>query len=192
MIDLFLLLFNIAIINNLALTYLVGVDLQVAASQRMNNAWLTGLATIYCLCLCVPGSYLINQLIITPFQLQYIDLLLYVMMILLVILGSKNIVHRLFPLLIERVDSVTPVLLVNSILLAVILLQESQINSFFSSFLFGLATGLGFLFLLLVVTCLRERVDNNNVPEPFRGIPILLISMGMLSMGLMGLAGLYP
>jgi H+/Na+-translocating ferredoxin:NAD+ oxidoreductase subunit A len=188
--DLFLLLFNTAIINNLALTYLVGIDLQVAASQRISTAWLMGLATIYCLSFCLPGAYLINQLIIIPFNLQYIDLLLYVMMILLIVLTSKNIVHRLFPLLIERVDSITPVLLVNSLFIAVILLQESKINSFIDSFLFGFATGLGFLFLLLVVTCLRERVKNENIPEPFRGIPILLIAIGILSMGLMGLAGL--
>jgi len=188
--ELFLLLFNAAIINNLALTYLVGIDLQVAASQRMNTAWLIGLATIYFLCLCLPGTYLINHLIIIPFQLQYLDLLFYVMIILLVLLGTKTIVYKLFPLLIEKIDAVTPVLLINSVLIAVILLQESQINSFIDSFLFGLGTGLGFLFLLLVVTCLRERIDNENVPKPFRGIPILLIAMGILSMGLMGLAGL--
>lgn len=188
--DLFLLVFNAAIINNLALTYLVGVDLQVTASQRMNTAWLMGLATLYSLSLCLPSAYLINQFIIIPFQLQYLDLLLYVLMILVVILGSKTIIHKLFPLLIEKIDTIIPVLLVNSVLLAVILLQESQINSFFDSFLFGSGTGLGFLFLLLVVSCLRERIDNKNIPEPFRGIPILLIAMGMLSMGLMGLAGL--
>ncbi len=188
--ELFLLLFNAAIINNLALTYLVGIDLQVSASQRINTAWLMGLATIYSLCLCLPSTYIINQLIIIPFQLQYLDLLLYVMVILLIVLGTKNIIHKLFPLLIEKIDAVTPVLLIISVLLAVILLQETQINSFIDSFLFGLGTGLGFLFLLLVVTCLRERIDNENAPEPFRGIPILLIAIGMLSMGLMGLAGL--
>ncbi len=188
--DLFLLLFNAAIINNLALTYLVGIDLQVAASHRINTAWLMGLATIYCLCLCIPGAYLINQLIIIPFQLQYLDLLLYVMMILLIVLASKNIVVRLFPLLVEKVEAIVPILLINSILLAVILLQNSQINSLVNSFLFGLGTGLGFLLLLLVITCLRERIDNENVPKAFRGIPILLITMGILSMGLMGLAGL--
>jgi len=188
--DLFLLLFNAAIINNLALSYLIGVDLQVAASQRMNTAWSMGIATVYCLCLCLPSAYLINQFVIIPFQLQYLDLLLYVMMILVIVLASKNIVYKLFPLLIEKIDTLVPVLLINSILLAVILLQEAQINSFIDSFLFGLGTGLGFLFLLLIVTCLRERIDNVNVPEPFRGIPLLLIAMGILSMGLMGLAGL--
>jgi electron transport complex protein RnfA len=112
------------------------------------------------------------------------------MMILVIVLTSKNIIYKFFPLLIEKIDALVPVLLINSILLAVILLQETKINSFIDSFLFGLETGLGFLLLLLVVTCLRERVDNEDVPEPFRGTPILLITMGMLSMGLMGLIGL--
>lgn len=190
MTDLFLLLFNAAIINNLALIYLVGVDLQVAASQRMNTAWLMGIATVYCLSLCLPAAYLINQFIIIPFQLQYLDLLLYVMMILVIVLASKNIVPRLFPLLIEKIEALVPVILINSILLAVILLQEAQINSFIDSFISGSGTGLGLLFLLLVVTCLRERIDHENIPEPFRGIPILLIAIGMLSMGIMGLSGL--
>ncbi|MBL1141371.1 MAG: hypothetical protein HND53_04990 [Proteobacteria bacterium] len=188
--DLLLLLFNTAIINNLALTYLVGIDLQVTASQRTNTAWLTGVATLYCLSLCLPATYLINQLIIIPFELQYLELLLYVMTILIIVLGTKNIIYRHYPFLIEKVDAITPVLLINSILLAVILLQKSHINSFIGSFMYGLGTGLGFLFLLLIITFLRERIDNKSVPKPFRGIPLLLISIGILSMGLMGLAGL--
>lgn len=188
--ELFLLIFNIAIINNLALTYLVGIDLQVSASQRINTAWLTGLATLYSLCVCLPITYLLNQFLIIPFNLQYLDLLIYVMTILLILLGTKTIIHKLLPLLIERIDTVTPVLLINSVLIAVILLQESKINSFFDSLIFGFGTGTGFLFLLLVISCLRERIDNNDVPEPFRGLPILLIAMGILSMGLMGLNGL--
>lgn len=188
--ELIVLLFNTAIINNLALTYLVGVDLQHAASQRMNAAWLMGLSTLYCLCLCLPAAFLIKQNIIVPLQLQYLDLLLYVMLILLIVLASEKILHRLFPLTLQHLDAVVPIILINSVLLAVILLQESQITSLLESFVFGFGTGFGFLFLLLVVTCLRERIDNENVPKPFRGIPLLLIAMGMLSMGFMGLSGL--
>ena len=185
-----LLLFNTAIINNLALTFLVGVDLQLAASRRINAAWLIGLATIYCLCLCLPGAYLVNQVIIVPLQLQYLDLLIYVMLILVIVLASQKIFHLLSPIISQQIDTLIPILLINSVLLAVILLNVSQIISLIDSFIIGLGTGLGFLFLLLVVTCLRERIDNINIPAPFRGIPILLVAMGILSMGLMGLAGL--
>ena len=188
--DLFLLLFNTALPNNLILTYLIGVDSQYASSRRVNAAWLTGLATLYCLAISVPFTYLIRNLIIIPLQIQYLDLLFYVMTIILVVLTSKNIFSRLFPIFHKQIDAVAPIILMNSALLAVILLHETQSNSLLGAFFFGCTTGLGFLFLLLVLTCLRERIDHDNIPQPFRSLPVLLITLGILAMGLMGLAGI--
>ena len=188
--ELFGLLFSAALVNNLVLTNLVGLDLQVAASQRMNEAWLVGLATIYCLAVCLPAIYLFDHLIIIPLSLQYLDLLFYVMLIILVVYSSQQLMHRL-PLRIQKqIDTLIPVILINPILLAVALLFQKQNFSFFRLMLYGISTGIGFLFLLLVLTCLRERIENNNVPKPFRYLPILLIALGIFSMGLMGLAGL--
>jgi len=188
--DLFGLLFSTALVNNLVLTYLVGLDLQIAASQRMNAAWLVGIATIYCLAICLPAIYLIDHLIIIPLALQYLDLLFYIMLIIVIVYFSKQLMHRLLPLIYKQVDALVPIILINSILLAVILLTQEQNHSFFGAMIYGICTGIGFLFLLLVVTCLRERIENNNVPIAFRGLPILLITLGIFSMGLMGLAGL--
>lgn len=188
--DFFLFLFNATLVNNIVLTYLVGVDLQAANSRRMDVAWFTGLATLYCLCLTLPVVYLMRSLIIIPLHFEFLDLLIYTLTILVVVLISKNLFNRLFPFVFQQVNAFIPIILMNSILLAVILLQEQFVTSFIRSLLFAFTTGLGFLFLLLVITCLRERIDNNNVPRPFRGLPILLISFGMLAMGLMGLAGL--
>lgn len=188
--EFFGLIFSTALVNNLVLTYLVGLDLQVAASQRMNAAWLVGLATIYCLAICLPCVYLIDHLIIIPLSLQYLDLLFYVISIIVVVYASQQLMRRLLPLMYKQVDSLVPIILINSILLAAILLSQEQSYSFLDALLYGISTGIGFLFLLLVLTCLRERIENNNVPIPFRGLPILLITLGILSMGLMGLAGL--
>jgi len=188
--ELFGIIFSTALVNNLVLTYLVGLDLQVAASQRMNTAWLVGIATIYCLALCLPGVYLLDQLIIIPFSLQFIDLLFYVMLIIVIVYGTQNLIYRLLPGIYQHVDSLVPLLLVNSIILAVILLSQGQNHSFFGALIYGVCTGIGFLFLLLILTCLRERIDNKNVPAPFRGLSLLLITLGIFAMGLMGLAGL--
>ena len=188
--ELFGLLFSVALVNNLVLTNLVGLDMQIAASQRMNEAWLVGLATIYCLAICLPAIYLFEHLLIIPLSLQYLDLLFYVMLIILVVYFSQQLMHRL-PLRIQKqIDALIPVILINPILLAVALLYQEQNFSFFRLMLYGISTGIGFLFLLLVLTCLRERIENNNVPKPFRCLPILLIALGIFSMGLMGLAGL--
>ncbi|MFT5396018.1 MAG: electron transport complex protein RnfA [Gammaproteobacteria bacterium] len=188
--ELFGLLFSTALVNNLVLTYLVGLDLQVAASQRMNAAWLVGLATLYCLAICLPAIYLVDHLIIIPLSLEYLDLMFYVMLIIVIVFSSQQLMHRLLPIMYKQLDALVPVILINSILLAVILLSQEQNHSIFGMLLYGISTGIGFLFLLLILTCLRERIDNNNVPIAFRGLPILLITLGIFSMGLMGLAGL--
>jgi electron transport complex protein RnfA len=188
--ELFGLLFSTALVNNLVLTYLVGLDLQVAASQRMNAAWLVGLATLYCLAICLPAIYVVDHLIIIPLSLEYLDLMFYVMLIIVIVFSSQQLMHRLLPIMYKQLDALVPVILINSILLAVILLSQEQNHSIFGMLLYGISTGIGFLFLLLILTCLRERIDNNNVPIAFRGLPILLITLGIFSMGLMGLAGL--
>mgnify|MGYP002622460483 CR=1 FL=1 len=186
--EFFGLLFSAVLANNLALSYLVGLDLQVAASRRISTAWLIGLSNLYCLTLCLPAVYILDQLIIAPLQLQYLDLLFYLMLILLIVYASKNLFAIFFPLLSQQLEKVIPLLLLNSLLFAVILLDNS--NSFTGALLYGFSSGTGFLFLLLVITCLRERIDNEAIPLPFQGLPILLISLGIFSMGLMGLAGI--
>lgn len=188
--DFFLFLFNATLVNNIVLTYLVGIDLQVSTSRRMDVAWFTGLSTLYCLFVLLPCIYLVRIFIIIPFGLEYLDLLFYVLITLVVVLASQKLFHRLYPLGFQQINAIVPVILMNSILFSIILLQEPQVNSVVDSFLFGLASGIGFLFILLVITCLRERIDNSNVPKPFQGLPIILITFGMLSMGLMGLSGL--
>ncbi len=188
--DFFLFLFNATLVNNIVLTYLVGVDLQVATSRRMDVAWFTGLATLYCLIILLPCIYLAHIFIVLPLDIQYLELLIYVLITLVVVLGSQKLIHRLFPFFIQQINAIVPVILMNSILFAVILLQEAQVNSVMDAFLSGFTSGSGFLFLLLVITCLRERIDNSNVPKPFQGLPIVLFTFGMLSMGLMGLSGL--
>lgn len=184
------LLFSIALVNNLVLTSLVGLDLQVSASQRINTAWLIGLTTLYCFSLCLPGVYLLDRLIIIPMQLQYLDLLFYMMLIMVIVYASQKLLQIVFPLVYLQVKTIVPAVLLNSILLAAVLLSQDQHQSFFGSFVTGICVGMGFLFLLLTLSCLRERIDNSNVPAPFRGLPILLITLGIFSMGFMGLSGL--
>ena len=188
--DFFLFLFNAILVNNLVLTHLVGLDLQVATSRRMDIAWFTGLITLFCFCILLPCIYLARVFIVAPLEIEYLDLLLYVLITIVIVLVIQKLFYRFVPLSFQKIKAITPVILMNSILFAVILLQEIQVNNIIDSFLFAVASGTGFLFLLLVITCLRERIDNANIPKPFQGLPVILITYGMLSMGLAGLSGL--
>ena len=188
--EFFLILLNTALVNNLVLTYLLGLDLQIAASRRMHVAWFTGLATLFCLSLVSPLAWIVNTMLLNTFQLQQFAVFIDMALILLVVLSLQRLSLRLFPLLFDRIKAVTPLILINSLLLGVILLEQASSKGFAGSILSGIANGLGFLLMLLLICGLRERIDNKLVPMVFRGIPVLLVSLGIFSMALMGLVGI--
>ena len=185
-----LLLFNAALINNLALSHLLGLDLQVAASRRVQVALFTGMLMLVSITLCMPLARAVDALILVPLHLQHLDVMAYVLTMVCVVTCIQHLCFRLFPLIVEKNRALLPLLLMNTILPGVMLLQQASHYGFFMLILLGLANGIGFLFLLLLITCLRERIDEHKVPVAFRGIPVLLISLGIFSMGLMGLTGL--
>ena len=187
--EFFLLFIGAAFANNLLFGHLVGLDLQAAASRRLDAAWLTGLATLYGLCLCLPAVYLL-QLLLVPLELDDLALLFYILVIITLLLASARGLGAIFPHWARRVEALLPVILMNATLLAGVLLQQGQVRSLAGSFLSAAATGAGFLLLLLVLTCLRERIDEAEAPAPFRGLPVLLVTLGLLAMGLQGLTGL--
>ena len=92
--EFFLILLNTALVNNLVLTHLLGLDLQIAASRRMQVAWLTGLATLLCLTLITPLAWLVNNTLFISPHLQQFAIFIDVATILLVILLLQRLSLR--------------------------------------------------------------------------------------------------
>jgi H+/Na+-translocating ferredoxin:NAD+ oxidoreductase subunit A len=187
--DLLLLLLFAATISHIASVHFLNIILQDSFADRMSVSWLLGIASICLLVLSLPAIYLLNTQLIIPYQLHYIDLLFYIMIMLIIVLILKIIMKRLSPLVNKKITPVFPVLLINSVILALVPVLERQNNSIINSILFAFGTGLVFLLMLLVMTCLSERLEHQQIAKPLRGIPILLISVGILSLGLLGLSG---
>ncbi len=190
MTEFFALIFSAAIMNNLAMTHLVGLDLQLAGSKAMRAAWLIGLATLANFIVIFPLSHLLVHYFIQPLSLEYLSLFFLVLSILVTIYLLQNMLVTLLPMLSNEILSVTPLLIMNSTLLGSVLFYQTKIRHLLDAVVYALAHGSGFLLLLLMICCLRERIDDNQVPLAFRDIPILLISLGIFSMGLTGLTGL--
>ena len=185
-----MLIFSAALVNNLAMTHAVGVDLQLAASKRMYVAQLIGFTTCCCFLLLFPLAYLLQNYIIDPLSLQHLSLLFLALVMLSVVLGLQHIATKLLPMLAGEIQTLTPLLIMNSSLLGAVLYYQSQFSSLLQTFCIALGHGAGFILILLMIHCLRERIDQDKVLASFRDIPILLICLGILSLGLGGLAGI--
>lgn len=188
--DLLLIVFNTVLVNNLVLNHLIGVDVQFTASNRLDISWFTGLFTLCCLCILLPFVYCLQIMVITPLRIEYLELLLCVLSAIVVFLILKKLLQNWFRLEFYKNNAIAYVTLINTILFAVVLLKSLTTNSFLELFSSGLMSGITFLFLLLAITCLRDRINYNCVPWPFRGLPIVLITYGLLSIGFMGLSNL--
>ncbi len=188
--ELLIILFSGALLNNLAMTHLLGLDLQVATSQRMQAAWNTGITTLVSLTILMPTARLLDMTLLQPLELEHFTVLVYLISTVVIITALQRAFAVMFPQHKENFNSVVPLLLTNNLLLGAMLFQQTHSQGFFMLCLLSLAYGLGFLLVLLLITCLRERIDHERVPEAFRGIPVLLFGLGMFSMGLMGLVGI--
>ena len=185
-----MLISSAALVNNLAMTHAVGMDLQLATSQRMHVAQLVGCATFCCFLLLFPLACLLRNYIIDPLSLQHLSVLFLILLVLSVVLGMQRMATKLLPVRAGEIRAVTPLLIMNSSLPGAVLYYQSQLSSLLQAFCIALGHGAGFILTLLMIHCLRERIDQDKVLPSFRDIPVLLTCLGILSLGMGGLAGI--
>ncbi|WP_434626409.1 NADH:quinone oxidoreductase [Pseudomonas sp. Z5-35] len=187
MTEILLPLLSAALINNLVLHWPLGVDPLLAAEGR-DQVHALGLATA-CLMLIVGTlGYLIDYWLLVPADLASLRLFVWLPLSVLLIGPLLRRLARTFPLL--PFDGLWPVLLGNAGILGVTLLNSREGSGLGQAIAGSLGAGLGFWLVLSLFDDLRQRVLGNNIPQPFRGLPIQLISAGLMAVAFLGLRGL--
>jgi electron transport complex protein RnfA len=186
MTEIFLSLLSAALINNLALHWPLGVDPLLAARGR-SQVHALGLATA-CLMLCVGSlGYLVDRWLLAPAELTSLQLLVWLPMSVLLIGPVLRLLGRWLPML--PFAGLWPLLLGNAGILGLALLnrEATGLGDVMAS---SLGVGLGFWLVLSLFDDLRQRILDNDIPLPFRGLPIQLISAGLMAVAFLGLRGL--
>ena len=149
-----------------------------------------GFATAFVLTLASVSSYLLYQYLLLPLELQYLRTISFIVIIACVVQLTEIMVHKFSPILHQHLGLYLPLITTNCAVLGVALLNIQATHDFFESFIFGIGTALGFTLVLILFAALRERVDVADVPKPFQGASIGLITAGLMSMAFMGFIGL--
>jgi electron transport complex protein RnfA len=179
-----LILVSTVLVNNFVLVKFLGLCPFMGVSRKLETAMGMALATTFVLTLSSVFSYLIETYLLAPYGLEY----------LLVIAGvvqlTEMIVHKTSPLLYQVLGIFLPLITTNCAVLGVALLNVQQTHGFIESFLYGFGASIGFSLVLILFAAMRERILVADVPEPFKGASIALITAGLMSMAFMGFAGL--
>ena len=147
-------------------------------------------ATTFVLTLSAILSYLINSWILAPLGLEYLRTIAFIIAIAAVVNFTEMVVHKTSPLLYNVLGIFLPLITTNCAVLGVALINVQEQNSFIESVIYGFGAALGFSLVLILFAAMRERINVADVPLPFKGSAIGLITAGLMSLAFMGLAGL--
>jgi len=185
-----LLLISTILVNNFVLVKFLGLCPFLGVSRRLESAIGMGLATTFVLTLASVSSYLLYEYLLLPLDLQYLRTISFIVVIAVVVQFTEIILHKLSPVLHRLLGLYLPLITTNCAVLGVALLNIQAEHTFIESILFGIGTAMGFTLVLVLFAALRERIDVADVPAPFQGASIGLITAGLMSMAFMGFIGL--
>ncbi len=185
-----LILVSTILVNNFVLVKFLGLCPFMGVSKRIDTAIGMGFATTFVLTLASIFSYLINTYILIPFDLEYLRTIAFIVTIAAVVGFTELVVNKTSPILHQSLGVFLPLITTNCAVLGVALLNVGQNNSFLASGVYGFGAAVGFSFVLVLFSAIRERIELANVPTIFQGVPIALITAGLMSMAFMGFIGL--
>lgn len=185
-----LILVSTILVNNFVLVKFLGLCPFMGVSNKLETAMGMGFATTFVLTLASICSYLANEYLLAPFGLEYLRTITFIVVIAVVVQFTEAVVHKTSPLLYQVLGIYLPLITTNCAVLGVALLNVQEQHDFISSALYGFGAALGFSLVLVLFSSMRERISVSDVPEPFRGSAIALITAGLMSVAFMGFSGL--
>lgn len=185
-----LILLGTVLVNNLVLTQFLGLCPFMGVSRKLETAAGMGLATAFVLTLSSVCSYLVHAFVLVPLQLEYLRTIAFILIIAALVQFTEIFVRKVSPLLHNVLGIFLPLITTNCAVLGVALLNVQSGHGFAQSALYGFGAALGFTLVLIAFAAIRERLALADVPKPFRGNPIALLTAGLMSLAFMGFSGL--
>jgi Na+-transporting NADH:ubiquinone oxidoreductase subunit E len=194
------LFFQSAFIENLALSYFLGMCTFLAVSRRVETAFGLGVAMFAVMTLTVPVSHLMHEFLLRPgawawigapdLDLGHLALICYIGVIAAMIQILEMVLDRHFPRLFRALGIFLPLLTVNCAILGASLFTVERNQSFLESVVYGAGSGLGWLLAVVVLASIRERLRYADPPKGLEGLGLTFIVTGLMSLAYMSFAGI--
>ncbi|MCW8869461.1 MAG: electron transport complex subunit RsxA [Proteobacteria bacterium] len=190
MTGLFVIFVSAAFVNNFVLVRFLGLCPFMGVSNQYKSALGMSYATAFVLTLSSIVSYLVNEYLLVPLEIEYLKTLSFILVIAVTVQMTEMILHKSSPMLYQVLGLFLPLITTNCAVLGVALLNVQKQNSLLESAFFGFGAAVGFGLVLVLFSAIRERLEMANIPQSFQGIPIALITAGIMALAFMGFSGM--
>ena len=185
-----LILVSTVLANNFVLVRFLGLCPFMGVSTKLEGAMGMAVATAFVLTLSSVSSYLLHQYLLTPLHLEYLSTLSFILVIAVTVQLTEMFMRKSSPVLYRVLGIFLPLITSNCAVLGVALLNVQEQHNLLQSALYGFGAAAGFGLVLVLFAAMRERIALADVPAPFKGAPIGLITAGLMALAFMGFNGL--
>ncbi len=178
------------LINNFILVKFLGICPFLGVSKRTDTAVGMGAAVTFVMALAAAATWAVDHYVLTPLDLGYMQTAAFILIIAAIVQVVEMFLKKCVPGLYQALGIYLPLITTNCAVLGVALLSVQERYNFLESVVYGITGGLGFTLAIVLFSSVRQRVEDADCPESFRGFPIALISAGLLALAFMGFSGL--
>lgn len=183
----YLLIFiNSIFINNFVLAKFLGLCPIFGVSKQVKSALGMSLATIFVLTLSCILSFLVYNFILVPLDIIWLEIIVYIFLIAAIVQASELIMKYKSTLLYRSLGIYLPLITTNCAVLGVNLLNIRAEHSLSETIIYSTGTAIGFSIVLIAFSAIREHLQSANIPKPFQGSSIAMITMALMALGFMG------
>lgn len=184
-----LILISTVFVNNIVMAKILGLCPFMGVSKKLEPAIGMGAATTFVLTLGSGSSYLINEYLLGT-DLVYLRTLSFIIVIAGIVQFTEIVVRKTSPMLYQMLGIYLPLITTNCAVLGIPLLNVQARHNFVESLVFGFGGAVGFSMVLILFAGIRERMEAADVPGPFKGTAIAMVTAGLMSLAFMGFSGL--
>ena len=178
------------LINNFIFSQFLGICPFLGCSNKMDTAAGMGLAVIFVMGLASALCWMINEWILMPLDLGFMQTVAYILVIASLVQFIEMLLKKSVPSLYSALGIYLPLITTNCAVLGVVLLNTQNNYNFIESVVYGITGGIGFLVAICLLASVREKIEFADYPKAFEGFAIALVTGGLLSLAFMGFSGM--
>ena len=191
-ISLFAIIIGAIFVNNVVLSQFLGICPFLGVSSKVETSFGMGMAVTFVMALSSVVTWCLQKFVLVPFGIEYMQTITFILVIAALVQMVEIVLKKTSPALYQALGIFLPLITTNCAVLGVAIVSVQKDFDLLTSVVYSVATALGFALALILFAGLRERLEVEDTPKAMRGVPIALITAGLLAMAFMGFANVVP
>jgi len=188
--ELLIILIGSSLVSNVVLSQFLGLCPFLGVSRKTSTAGGMGVAVIFVITLASAVAGVIYKYVLTPLDITYLQTIVFILVIAALVQFVEMFLKKFMPALYEALGVYLPLITTNCAVLGVALTNVQKNYGILAGVVNGFATAVGFTISIIILAGIREKMEYNDIPESFKGMPIVLVTAGLMAIAFCGFSGL--